>query len=153
MTWALDYGSAELALRISAGLGRFWFFQAHYREGREWLEKAVAACDGVHSEDMANALGWIAGLGLHMGDHARSEETSSAAVSMFEALGDEAGAMKEQNSLANTYLASGRIEQARAIYDKLLEFFDARGDNYIHIPMVNRAIARYGRATPPPRSS
>ncbi len=148
MTWALEHGSAELALRISAGLGRFWFFQAHYREGREWLEKAVAACGGVQSEHMATALGWIAGLGLHMGDYARAEETSLAAVAMFEALGDEAGAMKEQNSLANTYLASGRIEQARAIYDKLVEFFDARGDNYVHVPMVNRAMVAVWQGDP-----
>lgn len=140
MTWALEHGSSELALRTAAGLGRFWFFQAHYREGREWLERAVAACSGVQSGHMATALGWISGLGLHMGDYARAEETSSAAVAMFEALGDEAGAMREQNSLANTYLASGRIEQARAIYDNLVAFFDARGDNYVHIPMVNRAM-------------
>jgi tetratricopeptide (TPR) repeat protein len=89
---------------------------------------------------MAIALGWIAGIGLHMGDYSRSEETSSAAVAIFEELGDESGAMTERNSLANTLLASGRVERAREIYDEVMSFFIASGDNYAHVPMVNRAM-------------
>jgi predicted ATPase/class 3 adenylate cyclase len=140
MTWALEHNHPELALRTAAGLGRFWFFRAHYREGREWLERAVAASSGTLSKNMAEALGWIAGLGLHMGDYVRSREASTAAVAMFEDLGDETGAMRERNSLANVYLASGRIEEARETYDRVMRFFDERNDHYVHIPMVNRAM-------------
>lgn len=140
MTWALEHGHPQLALRTAGGLGRFWFFRAHYREGREWLERGVAACSADRTTDMAIALGWIAGLALHMGDYARSAEASREAVAMFEELGDEAGAMKERNSLANTYLASGRVEKARQIYDDVMSFFAERGDNYAHVPMVNRAM-------------
>jgi predicted ATPase/class 3 adenylate cyclase len=140
MTWALEHDHPELALRTAAGLGRFWFFRAHYREGREWLERAVAASFGTRSKNMAQALGWIAGLGLHMGDYVRSREASTAAVAMFEDLGDETGAMRERNSLANVYLASGRIEEARETYDRVMAFFDKRDDHFAHIPMVNRAM-------------
>lgn len=140
MTWALEHGKAELALQTAAGLGRFWFFQALYREGREWLERTVAACDGVTSAHMAIALGWIAGIGLHMGDSSRAEETSRAAVAMFEELEDEVGAMQERNSLGNTYLASGRIEAARQVYDEVVAFFAERKDNYVHVPMINRTM-------------
>ncbi len=140
MTWALEHGHARLALRTAAGLGRFWFFRAHFWEGREWLERTAAACSDDRAEDMATALGWIAGIALHMGDYSRSEETSNAAVAMFEELGDEVGAMRERNSLANTFLASGRVEQARRIYDEVISFFIERGDNYAHVPMVNRAM-------------
>lgn len=140
MTWALEHGQSELALRTAGGLGRFWFFRALYREGREWLERAVAACAGQTSAHMAGALGWIAGIGLHMGDYTRAEETSNAAVAMFEELGDEAGAMRERNSLANTCLASGRFEQARVIYDDVAAYFAERDDNFAHIPMVNRTL-------------
>ena len=140
MTWALEHGRSELALRIAAGLGRFWFFRALYREGREWLERTVAACEGLTSENMASALGWIAGIGLHMGDHSRAERTSKAAVAMFEQLGNEAGAMQERNSLANTHLASGRIEEARVIYDEVSDYFHERNDNFAHVPMINRTM-------------
>ncbi len=140
MTWALEHESPELALRTAAGLGRFWFFRAHYREGREWLEQTVAACHGIRSEHMALAVGWISGLALHMGDHARAEETGAEGVAIFEELGDEAGAMRERNSVANMYLASGRVEEARQIYENVSAFFDARDDNYVHIPLINQAL-------------
>lgn len=140
MTWALEFGHERLALRTAGGLGRFWFFRAHFWEAREWLERTVAACSDDRTESMAIALGWIAGIGLHMGDYSRSEETSSAAVAIFEELGDESGAMTERNSLANTLLASGRVERAREIYDEVMSFFIASGDNYAHVPMVNRAM-------------
>lgn len=140
MTWALEFGHERLALRTAGGLGRFWFFRAHFWEAREWLERTVAACSDDRTESMAIALGWIAGIGLHMGDYSRSEETSGAAVAIFEELGDESGAMAERNSLANTLLASGRVERAREIYDEVMSFFIASGDNYAHVPMVNRAM-------------
>jgi ATP/maltotriose-dependent transcriptional regulator MalT len=63
-----------------------------------------------------------------------------AAVAMFKDLGDETGAMRERNLLANVYLASGRIEEARETYDRVMRFFDERNDHYVHIPMVNRAM-------------
>src|SRR5262249_2891874 len=43
LAWALAHGRVELALRPAWALGRFWLMHGHLREGRRWLEQALAA--------------------------------------------------------------------------------------------------------------
>ena len=50
MTWALEHGHERLALRTAAGLGRFWFFRAHYREGRACSRRLFCRPNGTHGD-------------------------------------------------------------------------------------------------------
>src|SRR5215217_2701624 len=47
LSWALEQGEAELALRLGAALGEFWHMHGHLSEGRRWLEGALAKGDAA----------------------------------------------------------------------------------------------------------
>jgi predicted ATPase/DNA-binding CsgD family transcriptional regulator len=42
LSWALEKGEAELALRLGGALGVFWQAHGHWSDGRKWLEGALA---------------------------------------------------------------------------------------------------------------
>ena len=42
LSWALERGEAELALRLAAALEMFWAAQGYFDEGRRWLEATLA---------------------------------------------------------------------------------------------------------------
>ncbi|MDP9356600.1 MAG: helix-turn-helix domain-containing protein, partial [Chloroflexota bacterium] len=42
LTWFAQASDGEALLRIGATLGRFWYVAGHAREGRGWLERALA---------------------------------------------------------------------------------------------------------------
>ena len=60
LTWALDAGDREVALRLAAKLGQFWLRRGHLTEGRSWLERALALAPELEPKLRAgtlNALG------------------------------------------------------------------------------------------------
>lgn len=42
LRWALETGEAETALRLVAALWQFWLARGYLREGRRWLDEALA---------------------------------------------------------------------------------------------------------------
>ena len=53
--WAFDSADAELALRLVAATGRFWFMQTHWSEALAWFERATELAGGEHELDWARA--------------------------------------------------------------------------------------------------
>ena len=51
MTWALESGQGETALRIAVALTWFWIWHRHVSDGQDWLERAV-----LHSGDAPRTL-------------------------------------------------------------------------------------------------
>src|ERR1017187_9348844 len=55
--WSIaDHGDPALGLRLACPLGRFWMMRGYYREGRAWLEQALAQPTHADSGTQANAL-------------------------------------------------------------------------------------------------
>src|SRR5260370_13403017 len=48
--------SIEMALRLGGALGRFWVVHGHISEGRNILERALAAREGIKASVQAKAL-------------------------------------------------------------------------------------------------
>jgi non-specific serine/threonine protein kinase len=77
---ALEWGLAnptqggEMALRIAAALGRFWWLRGHFDEGRRWLNRALSVATGSASVTMKalHAAGWLA--------HFQHESTAASAL-------------------------------------------------------------------------
>ncbi|MGH2604646.1 MAG: ATP-binding protein, partial [Dehalococcoidia bacterium] len=47
LSWLIDSGAAEDALRLATALLRFWYTRGYLSEGRDWLERVLALADAT----------------------------------------------------------------------------------------------------------
>jgi tetratricopeptide (TPR) repeat protein len=57
LTWGLERREAEIALRLSGALWRFWSMRGYLSEGRQWLDGALALGNTVSASKRIKALG------------------------------------------------------------------------------------------------
>ena len=125
--WALD-SDAQLALRLAGGLGWFWFFRGYLREGRAWLERALAA-SGDPGPLHAGALAAAGRLARHLGDYGGAIallERSLELARQFQDRRVEALALHELGALAG--LAEGDTAREVALTEASLAVWRELGD-------------------------
>ena len=119
LTWsdieAGDTGStADAWLRLAGALSWFWYVHGHLSEGRQWLERAIAAGGGsapaaASRSARAKALTGAGWLAWRQDDHERAAVLLEEALVLAEELGD-----RGQVALALDGL--GLVAQSRADY-------------------------------------
>jgi predicted ATPase/DNA-binding XRE family transcriptional regulator len=113
LTWALEVGEAEVALRLAGALWMFWRWAGLFAEGRAWLDAALAA--GEQSPLPVRCQGlWGAGwLAWHQGDYARTGELGRQ---MLAALAGREDKLRRRNALTLVgHAALGQERDADAI--------------------------------------
>jgi non-specific serine/threonine protein kinase len=83
--WALDSGEGELALRFCAALPDFWRVKGHYREGRAWIERALAAPPQASPSVRAAALEGAGVLAYIQDDPLGARRSIDASVELWRA--------------------------------------------------------------------
>ena len=68
------------ALRLATALVRFWFVRGYLAEGRDWLERTLAAAPTAPAPLMAKALSGLAMLAWAQGDGVRAAAALDAAL-------------------------------------------------------------------------
>ncbi len=68
MNRALDRGDGSVALRLALRLWEFWETRGYRREGRAWLERALAVAGTVDESELAAAEFALGGLSFVLGD-------------------------------------------------------------------------------------
>jgi predicted ATPase/DNA-binding CsgD family transcriptional regulator len=72
LRWSLEApGRAEYALRLAGALHWFWYLRGHFREGRRWLEHALATSADT---GRARALAGASILAYRQGDYTAGRE-------------------------------------------------------------------------------
>ena len=125
--WALD-SDAQLALRLAGGLGWFWFFRGYLREGRAWLERALAA-SGDPGPLHVGAFAAAGRLARHLGDYGGAIallERSLELARQFQDRRVEALALHELGALAG--LAEGDAAREVALTEASLAVWRDLGD-------------------------
>jgi predicted ATPase/DNA-binding XRE family transcriptional regulator len=124
LTFALDVGEAELALRLAGALWMFWRWAGLFREGRGWLDAALSATEGCSPVVRLRAL-WGAGwLAYHQGDYQRTDETGRAMLHLSHDGDDRLSRRNALTLIGNAALAQVRFSEAIASLEEALTTCD-----------------------------
>jgi non-specific serine/threonine protein kinase len=85
LEWCLTTpGNAETSLRLVGALWRFWIRRCYFAEGRQWVERALAAGSGAPRSLRAKALVAAADCSYFQGDYAAVQLFSEEVVALDE---------------------------------------------------------------------
>ena len=126
--WAREHGKTELWLRLAGALWRYWEMRFHPREGRVWLEGALAADRGAPPAVRAMALNGVGNLTRMQGDLAQATAEFEESLALFRAAGDRLGTARALNDLANIVSERGDYAGASSMYEESLGLAREIGD-------------------------
>jgi DNA-binding CsgD family transcriptional regulator len=124
LSWVLEQGEGEQALRLGATLWRFWHVQGYLSEGISWMERVLAEGEPAASPVRVKALegmGWLTQL---QGDHQRARATYEEMLELSRELGDKGNVATALNSLGTVAAQRGDNEWARALLQENLEVIE-----------------------------
>jgi non-specific serine/threonine protein kinase len=106
LAWAVEH-VPERIVRLADELGWFWHNRGYVREGRRWLELALARAPGVPTPDRARALAMIGFLAREMDDLAIAQSLLEESVQLYQQFGDLDGQAEALNKLSMIALSRG----------------------------------------------
>ena len=140
MSWLLERGEAERALRLGTALWWFWYTQDHRQEGWDVLERVLASSGGAAVPLRARTL-WAAGsLAGSLGYFERAEVLCQESLALFRGIGDAKGMGDAVFHLAHIAFARWDLATARKLFEESLVVLRERGDK-TRIAWVLNALA------------
>jgi predicted ATPase/DNA-binding CsgD family transcriptional regulator len=123
LAWALTAGEGEQALRLCAALHTFWYNKGHYREGRDWCARALAAASQAPPATRATVLRGAASLADIQHAYVEARSLIEASVALYRT-GDDRGGLARSLALLGMIARHERdwatarqaCEEALAIY-------------------------------------
>lgn len=161
LSLALEYGDAELGLRLCVALWWFWFVRGYLSEGRHWLELVLAkfGMSGVSDEQAllrAKVLNAAGVLAHDQGDYDQATIQHEQSLALVRALGRTGGIAASLNNLGLVARSQGDYERAATYYAESLALRREQGDEWsMAVALSNlglvasdqgqyeRAVARY----------
>jgi predicted ATPase len=149
LAWAIDRPEPELALRIAADSGWFWFVRGHLTDGRRWLEASLALTAPSATEPRAKALMRLGALAEAQGDYPAAAGAYEGAVVLQSTLGDAQRLVAARTNLGNIAYYRREYERAAALYEESLEEA-RRADDELGIAalLCNLALVRVTQGRP-----
>ena len=138
----IERGRGEEALRLGSALWPFWARRGHLREGRAWLERAMAVAGEASPAIRAKAARRLGNLALDLADLERAEAMYSASLAAERELGDENEIARSLTALGLVALHRGDMDRTIALFEDARRRWDDVGD------VADRARIRHnlGRA-------
>ncbi len=130
LAWAIGAQEAtgEIALRLIAALWRFWWIRGYLGEGRAWVERALARHEAAPVAVRAKALAAAAEVAEAQGDHDQATAWFEAALSLGQAIGDQAGVAQCLNGLGNVARVRVAFDDAAGLHERALARWREVGD-------------------------
>jgi tetratricopeptide (TPR) repeat protein len=126
LRWTIELHETDLALRLGAALGWFWFVRGYEREGLQWLEAALTQSSTDRTLARAWALWHASQLAGPIGDRGRARTEES--LVLFRELGDKRGTARALGSLGFLIFLQGNTERAVALFAEHMALAQALGD-------------------------
>jgi predicted ATPase/class 3 adenylate cyclase len=132
ISWAIEAGEAELAVRLGSVLWRFWQIRGYLREAARRLEQVVAM-PGVAGPTALRrrALDALAGTFYWMADLRRAQELYEQSLAIAEEIGDQRGIAEAEYNLSFVF-AVDKSDPVRAqqLDEQALARYRALGDRH-----------------------
>jgi non-specific serine/threonine protein kinase len=124
----LAAGDADTALRLCGLLSMFWYIRGHYREGRDWIARALARGASATPRARAAALHGAASLAGIQHDHGEALELIAESVALWRVAGDQRGLAAGLAELAMHARHVGDLAGARRASEEALAIYAVSPD-------------------------
>ncbi len=147
-----DERSMEIALRFGGALRGFWRVHGQISEGRNFLDRALAAREGSEAFVQAKALIAAATLAYIQGDYERAETLCKESLALYRELEDLPGMAHSLHELGLVSSTRGDIATARSLLAESLALARAVDDEQLvswallHQGQVESGQGEYARA-------
>jgi predicted ATPase/class 3 adenylate cyclase/Tfp pilus assembly protein PilF len=128
LAWVCGESESELALRLTAGLWRYWWTRGHYREGRGWYETALALGEHEPESLRAPALYGLANMALGSGELAEAVTLLERCLESFRGENDNIRVVQTLSDLGIAYGKQGQLDRQQAYTEEALELARSCGD-------------------------
>src|SRR5579863_6390051 len=145
-----DGESAGQAMRLCSALYWFWYIRGYYREGRSFLEQALAVREGVAASVQIKVLYAAAELATTQDDFERAEALCRESLVLSQQLGETAYKANALFQLGFIAWASCHYALARTQLEEAVALFQALGDTWNRarsLVILARAYAAQGEYT------
>ncbi|MCL5274791.1 MAG: tetratricopeptide repeat protein [Chloroflexi bacterium] len=142
--WALEHGRAEYTARAVGSLWPFWYRRGHLKDGRRWLEKALAISDALPASVRAKVLNGAGAMAYGQADYARATALLAECIALQRVIGDQQGLANSLNIMGAVAMAQRDNDNARGFCGESLDLFRALGDERsTTLPLNNLANVAY----------
>jgi predicted ATPase/DNA-binding SARP family transcriptional activator len=128
LAFALDAADPAAALRLAVAVRRFWSIHSHLAEGRDALERALAASPDEPTALRARALNTVGIIAGEQGDFDASRERLEAALRTARAADAPDSVSAALTNLGNLAFFRGELDAARELYVESIDHFASLED-------------------------
>ncbi len=129
LAWSIEQNPA-VGLRLAGALWPFWRMRFHAGEGRDWLERALAAGPPGVTPARARALLGAGTLAWALGDYADAGSRLAKAQMLMRELNDEVGEGRVLLALGRLAWDEGETGRARKRFEAALALFEQAGNSH-----------------------
>ena len=146
LTWLGGADEAELELRLSIALTRFWYVRGHITEARSWLDKVLsenevlAATAGQPAPLRAQVVTSASAFALIQGDYPEATRLAEESLQLARAHGDSGRIANALSNLGAIALAGGDSKKARPLLEEAVGLSRELDEK----PVAARAINNLG---------
>ncbi len=137
LTWLLDSGDSQTALRMAGILGHYWQLRMRTQEGRQWLERTLAAAgENAAPLDRARALNYLSSAVRSQGDAATALEYKLQALHFVQLSGEPLMTAIIVSNLGTLYHEGGDYQTALHYYRQGLELMQAQNNRWRSVTIM-----------------
>jgi predicted ATPase/DNA-binding XRE family transcriptional regulator len=128
LAWSrTSQGDTEMGLQLTGALSHFWYVREHHSESRMWLQSALARGSDT-SAARAKVLVGAGRLAWFQGELARANTLLEESLTLYQDLGDDAGAAFALLVLGRTAVSQGDRRRGEALVEESLALFRQQGN-------------------------
>jgi len=130
LAWTLSEGEGRAVLRLAVALWWFWYVRGHLREGRAWLEAALAAATGAQDDLRAKGLYALGVLAWRQADLDAAADLGEQSLRIARAIGDRWNTAMALFLLEMVWRTRGDYVRATAFMEESLHLFREVNDGW-----------------------